>query len=326
MKMIKRILTILMFVFLLASCNRLNTYTKMIYTMDTIVNVKLEATNEATANVHFTEIENIYEKYNNLADDYMSHSDIKSVYDINTNRTEVVADELIELLNYAISINKETNGYYEPLIGNISHLWKDYVLNVKKPEDGNIDFVLQSLDKELNNIKESKIVIEGNKVSIIGNANIDLGGIAKGFATEKVYQYLKKNNVRYYLVDAGSSNILLGEKSNNEDFNVGIKKKDSGYFEIIKAKNKAIGTSSYREQTKLIDGKRYTHLINAKTGKTIDNYFSLTLIGDDSAKLDAYTTALYAMSVEEIKEFLNYKNIDVIIYGEDGLIYSSLKD
>ncbi|UKI50939.1 MAG: FAD:protein FMN transferase [Clostridium sp.] len=125
--------------------------------MDTIVNVKLEATNEATANVHFTEIENIYEKYNNLADDYMSHSDIKSVYDINTNRTEVVADELIELLNYAISINKETNGYYEPLIGNISHLWKDYVLNVKKSlKMVTLIFVLQSLDKELNNIKESK--------------------------------------------------------------------------------------------------------------------------------------------------------------------------
>ncbi len=323
MKMIKKILAILIFGLLLSSCNRLNTYKKMIYTMDTIVNVKLETTNEATANVYFTEIENIYEKYNNLADDYMSHANVKSVYDINTNRTEVVDDELIELLNYAISINNETAGYYEPLIGNISHLWKDYVLNTENP---NVDYVLQSLDKELNNIKESKIVIEGNKVSIIGNANIDLGGIAKGFATEKVYQYLKKNNVRYYLIDAGSSNILLGEKSNNKDFNVGIKKMESGYFEIIKAKNKAIGTSSYREQVKNIDGKRYTHLINAKTGKTIDNYFSLTLIGDDSAKLDAYTTALYAMSVEEIKEFLNDKNIDAIIYGEDGLIYSSLKD
>lgn len=322
MKIIKKLLTILIFILLLISCNSNNTYTKMIYTMDTIVNVRLEVKNEATANVYFTEIEKIYEKYNNLADDYMSHANIKSIKDINTNRTEIVDDELIDLLNYAISIKEETNGYYEPLIGNISHLWKDYVLN---SESSNVDFVLNSLDEELNNIRESKIVIEGNRVSIIGDANIDLGGIAKGYATQKVYEYLKNNNVRYYLIDAGSSNILLGEKSNNKDFSVGIKKMDSGYFEIIKAKNKAIVSSSYREQVKLIDGNRYTHLINAKTGKTIDNYFSLTLIGDDSAMLDAYSTALYAMSIEEIKKFLNNKNIDVIIYDEDKLIYSSLK-
>lgn len=319
----KKFLCLITFLFLLLaiSCRSLNKYDYMIYTMDTIVSVSLYSSDEAKANCAFSDIEGIYTTYHRLANDYTTYTDVVNIKTLNEQRSGIVDKELYDLLKYAIDIKKETNGYYEPFIGNLSHKWKEDVLASDTPILPSESFI----KVELNKIRGSSILFEEkNKITLIGEANLDLGGVAKGYATKMVEAYLKEQKIVNYLVNAGNSNLLLSSKPKGDTFSIGITNlQGTGYYEIIKTKNKAIVTSSYKEQNKVIDGVTYTHLLNPKTGYPLSTYASLTLVGDDQAQLDAYSTALYAMSVDEIKEFLKNKDIDILIYGETNKIYST---
>lgn len=311
----------ILFLCILTSCRQLNKYDHMIYTMDTIVSISIYSTDKAAINEHFEQIENIYSLYHQLANDYTSYTNLVNIKTLNEERSGIVSNELYDLLQYAIDLREETNGYYEPFIGILSHKWKDDVLNNNNP----ILPDSTDIENELKKIKTSSLNFEDNNmIKIIGEANLDLGGLAKGYATQRVKEYLVNEKVQNYLVNAGNSNLLLSSKPKDENFSIGITNlKGDAYYEIISTKHKAIVTSSYKEQNKVIDGVTYTHLLNPKTGYPISTYASLTLVGDDQALLDAYSTALYAMSIEEIKSFLFGKGIDILIYGPEEKIYST---
>ena len=320
----KKILFILLCIFSLTSCRTLNKYSHYIYSMNTIITVDIYAESQSDASSYFDEIEKIYQLYNKLSSDYDTYNNICNIKTLNVNRSGIVQEELYELLKYAFEIKEETNGYFEPFIGTLSHKWKDDVLNNENPIIPSNEYIQSQLDI----INNSKIIFEeNNKITLIGDANLDLGAIAKGYATQKVYDYLQNEGIKNYIINAGNSNVLLGEKPNEENFKIGLKNLEgTAYYEILELKNKAVVTSSYKEQNKQIDNILYTHLINPKTGYPISDYASLTLIGNDSGLLDAYSTAVYSMQLDEIKEFIKTKNIDVIIYGPKDLIYSSVEN
>ena len=97
-----------------------------------------------------------------------------------------------------------------------------------------------------------------------GTGTIDLGAFAKGYVLSIIKNYLNENNVSEYLIDSGSSSILLGNKPNDKKFNVGLKYIPGNYLSI---RSTSIGTSSIYEQLKEIDGIKYLNLSNFKTGK-----------------------------------------------------------
>ena len=152
---------------------------------------------------------------------------------------------------------------------------------------------------------------------------MDLGGIAKGYATEKVHEYLDSINVTSYILNAGNSNIILGNKA-GDVFSVGLKSPfKSEYYEILKLKDVSIGTSSMEHQHTLIDGVYYSHLLNPKTGKPATYYDALTVFGVDSARLDAYSTACFAMDVDDVNAFLEEKDYKWVAFKNDEIVYKS---
>lgn len=264
------------------------------------------------------EIEDIYYIYNDIADNYCSGSQT-SIFDLNKNREAQISDELKELLSFALEMQQQTNGYFNPFIGKLSTKWKDCLLEKKLLTD---DIILE----ELNSMNNTTLEINDNIAKINGNANIDLGGVAKGFATQKVKEYLDSIDCHNYLLNAGSSNIVLGSK-NGQNFNVGLSNATiPGYFQILSCKDISISTSSIKEQHSLIDGIYYSHLINPKTGYPAIYYDSLSILGSDSGVLDAYTTACFSMELEQLKTFLNSKNLDYIISKNNELLYDSTGD
>lgn len=261
-------------------------------------------------------VEKIYLKYDSYAGDFDSYYGTLNVYDLNQRRTIEAANELLEMVNFALEMKEETLGYFEPLLGRLSHAWKKSLEDNKLLDD---EFV----KKELEIIKNSSIKIENNVISIIGDANLDLGGIAKGYATQKVHEYLDSINVKTYLLNAGNSNIILGNKV-NEKFSVGLKHPFKGeYYKILHLKDVSIGTSSMEHQHSLINNVYYSHLLNPITGKPATYYDSISIFGSDSALLDAYSTACFAMNLDEAKAFLNDKGYEWIAYKEGNVLYQS---
>ena len=288
-----------------------NTKEDTLFLYDTIVNIKINGENE-----DLKEVEKILELYDKLSDNYKEHKDVNNIYSINKKRSLECSYELIELLNYSLEMKEKTQGYFNPLIGKVAFLYKELINEERTYNQEFIDEVNSELDK-MNN---SSITIEDNLVTINGEADIDLGAIAKGFALKKVKEYLDNKGIKNYLINAGSSSIIMGEKSNNEYYKVGLKNYTDRVFLM---KNKSLGTSSIFEQSITIDGKLFSHIINPFTGLPSNLYDTIYLIGDDPALIDAFTTALFSLELDDIKTITSKYNLDYVIYKDNQKVASS---
>lgn len=292
-------------------------YSKTIFAMDTIINVTIYNAEEE----HLNNIKDIYMDYSNACDMFNSYEG--NLCDLNNKRTVKANKELLEVIEYSLKIENELDGYFNILIGRITKIWKD-ALHIG---DNLTPVVLpkeELIQEELKIMNESKVIVEEDVITIEGEADIDLGGVAKGYATQKVEEYLKENNITSYMINAGSSNISLGYKNKDESFMVGLTNLDRmSYFKKIKINNKAIVTSSIAEQNRIVDGKVYTHIINPLTGYCENKYDIVTIIGEKSGYLDILSTTLFSMSIDEIKAYLSDKDIDIVLVKDNNILYES---
>ena len=312
----KKIFAFLLFISILflTSCNALEiTSCKPIYAMDTVINIKFYNVNNYQD--YYKDIKNIYNTYDKLADDFEEHDN--NIYKLNLNRSIEASNELIELINYSLDLKEKTNGYFNPLVGRLTHLWKDSIKDEK------------ILDKELINseleiINSSSIEINDNIITIIGDANIDLGAIAKGYATYQCVKYLKEKNINGYLIDAGESSVALGEKG-NDFFKVALEAPyNNKLIKNLEIKNTSVATSSGKHQNVIIDNVRYHHIINPFTGYPSNIYDNVNVIIDNPAYADCYSTAIYSMELDEAKAFIEKNDLKAILYKDDKIIYEKI--
>ena len=173
-------LLVIVLLFILTACNSYSS--NGFIAMNTYMSVTIY--NDSNFNKHFNDIKGIYNNISRIADNSKSFSDINNICKLNNNRTieydEVIADMLIK----ANELKELTNGYFNTLISDLADLWKDAI---SKNEILSNEVISYELDK-MNN---SRIEIKEDSISIIGDANIDLGAFAKGYATELVKEYLE---------------------------------------------------------------------------------------------------------------------------------------
>lgn len=314
MKRIYMLIPLFLFVIITASCNMLSTYSKSYFYFDTIINISIKADNKK----HLKNIENIYKNLSNYSNNYESYNGL-SIKDLNDNREIELNDDIKGLLDAAIDLKEKTNGYFNPFIGRLANLWKDVVEEkVNDPLGDNV------INDELNIMNSTSLIYEDNKAKLIGDANFDLGGIAKGYATEEVHKYLVENNIKEYIIDAGHSNILLGYSKKGVNVSINHPFKENTYYGKMSLSDIAIATSSPEHQRREIDGILYHHILSPFTGKPSNIYSSINVICDNSMYADAYSTALFSMELDDLKDFVDKNNIEIIVAKDDDIIYKKV--
>ena len=276
---------------------------------DTYVSFSLYEGNNENVN----DIKEIIKKYDVLSDNYQKR-ELPNIYTINhTNEEVTVSTELYNLLETSFSIMCEAQ-YFNPLLGSLNEKWKEALKNKEILSE-------TVINEELTKINNSSFSLNGdNKVQRLGEALIDLGGIAKGYLLDKVKEYLVSKNISKYLIDAGRSSILLGEKEGGEDFVISISDLN---HKRIKLKNSVLSTSGTSEQHVVIDGNTYSHIVNPFTGSALAQYDAIIVISDLAYKGDAFATSLMNNTIEEIKEIENNSNIKVIVAKSGEVLYKN---
>ena len=285
--------------------------TSPIFALDTVIEVTFY--NEDNYMEHYKEIKKIYQRVDRVAIDFSSNPTKTSVYDLNELR-EIEADPLLtDMASRALELMEETNGYFNPFIGRLSHIWKKAIEDKLLPAP-------ELIASELEIMNSTSLKIEGNTLTLIGDGNLDLGGIAKGYATEMVRDYLVEHNVRGYLVNAGRSNIICGDKAGNS-FKIGITDPLTGLVvDYVEGTNLSIATSSHEMQQVIIDDVIYHHLISPFTGYPVNNMDSISISNSSPLTGDVYSTALFLMDIDEIKKL----DINVIILKGKRVEYNSI--
>lgn len=151
------------------------------------------------------------EKVDQLENIFSPYKEGTELYRLNKDRSGTFSDELVECLKEALSIQEETDGYYNPFMGKLSKEWMLFI-NAKR-DDPLSD---EEINTHLTEINSTSVSFEGNKITLNGDADIDLSGICKGYIIDTLYEMIK-DKTEYYLVNAGSSSVLLGKKMNRSD-------------------------------------------------------------------------------------------------------------
>lgn len=307
----KKIFLILSLILALTGCNKNQYYSKNLFYMDTVINIKIYDNDKNKVEQAFAEIEKIYSKYENIVNFYDQNSELYKINN-NSNESMELSSELAQLVSLGLEWYDKSNGLLNINIGSVTKVWHDF-------RNGLISFpnieLLDIIDIDINNIK-----LVDNKIS--GNFEIDLGSFTKGLVTEKAGNYLESIGLNYYIINAGG-NVKVG-KSYKGYYSIGIKSpNDNTNFYIVKGEDISVVTSGGYERFYEYDGVLYHHIIDPKTKYPANNMKSVTVIGNDSTLCDLLSTTLFLMSIDEGKEFIKDYDVDVIWFSLDDQIIKS---
>lgn len=300
-----RSLSLFILPFCLASCSKTSLERK-VFCFDTMVEIKLSDGSEEDLD----HLEKIFTRYDQLSDNYRERN-IKNVFSINNTEEDVTVDaDLYQLLKTTFEFE---NPYFNPLCGSLSKAWKESLSNNQILSNDTITSLLEKMNSTNLNFKDHNIVQKN------GEAEIDLGAIAKGYALDQVKSYLDEKQYKHYLVNAGYSSILLGEKDSDDGiYRVGIKNLPNSYLEL---KNCYVSTSGISEQSSVIDGITYSHIVNPNNGSTIAQYDCVLVVSNSGAIGDALSTSFMLSSINEIKEAETSFGVKSIVIQNSNIIY-----
>jgi thiamine biosynthesis lipoprotein len=263
-------------------------------------------------------LDSLFLLINKSTSTYIATSDISK---INTGDTTVVVDAIFsEVFKKSKRIYKETNGFFDPTVGNLVNAYGF------GPKDERKNLSEEEVNEQLQFVGLDKISLIGNKiVKEHPKVYLDFNSIAKGFAIDVVARFFNDKKVGNYLIEIGGEIRAKGAKINNEPWLIKLinpaKADENGGFKTINLSNKSMATSgNYRKFRVSKEGKKYVHTINPKTGFAAEsNLLSASVIANiDCADVDAYATAFMSMGLEKSIEFLkSNSHLKVILLYSD---------
>ncbi len=243
-----------------------------------------------------------------------------------------VSDEFIHVLSLAQDIYKLSDGGFDPSIGPLTRLW-----DISGKTELSEDEIIIPTKSEINNVLD---LVDYNNVEIDTNSNtvylskegmmLDLGGIAKGYAADKVMEYLKQLGYTYISVNLGGNLLLYGSSKIYES----LGKKVYSYIQnpfntsttIIQTDitNVSIVTSGIYERYIEKDDIKFHHILDPKTGYPIDNELVMvTIIGSNSCMSDGLSTGVFSLGLDRGIELIkSCEEYSAFFVTKDNIIYS----
>ena len=307
----RKVLSLLLVLPITACSQESQPFESKLFYLDTSVVTRLYEGEESC----LKDIEDIYKYYDTVSDNYR-HRDTENVLSINDTPTQYSKD-FYELIKTSVDVANEGAVFFNPLCGSLAKLWKESLLEKKLATN-------EQIQEELSKLSNTTLHLEDNyTIYKTGNAEIDLGGIVKGYALDKVHEYLKSKNVEKYLINAGFSSILLGKKNSDDGlFTVKINDLNNSY---IKLKDCFLSTSSLSVQGVQIEegGPTYSHIINPTTGSAINENDAVIVVSQKGYLGDALSTSMMMNTVEEIKAIEKSQNVQTIVVKNKQIIYKN---
>ena len=231
----------------------------------------------------------------------ISRTDPDSVlYHINKNGGGDMPEHMKAILADSLQYCDITRGCLDISIGDLTELWDFTSDEHTIPSSDEISLALEKSGLE-------NITISGDKITIQNGCKMDLGAVAKGYAADRLREYLLENGVKNALIDLGGNILCVGEKPDVGNFKVGIKYpfKD-GTIANLSLSDKSVVTSGVYERYFYEDNKLYHHILDPKTGYPCENgLLSVTIISDSSFVGDCLSTGCFVLGLDDGLELIN---------------------
>lgn len=210
-------------------------------------------------------------------------------------------------------------GAFDPTIGPAKWLW-DFENGGRIPGRAELSAAIKLVDLR-------SVEVRGNRFRLtIPGSKLDFGGIAKGYAVDRMAAVLRENGVETALINAGGNIITIGRKPDRSEWMIGVRHpRNDDTILVDPLPNVAVATSGDYERYFIRDGVRYHHILDPVDGMPSRGCVSATVWTDNAMDADILSTSLFVLGPEKGVEFAEkLKNVEtLILYEKDGRIESA---
>ena len=277
--------------------------------MGTMVEITVIPPDDEAIKAAFEEMK----KVDALMSTYKENSEVSI---LNREGENHLSAETLQVIREAINFSEITGGAFDITCRPLINLWKKAKKEQVIPSPQKIKEALSLVGYE-----KIKILPEGDVVRFEQKGmQIDLGGIAKGYAVDRAIEALRKNGIRRALVNAGGDLYALGSGPGGEKWQVGIQdpRQENKLLGIIKVKDAGVATSGDYRRYFTIEGRRFSHIVDPKTGQTVQDVpMSVTVIAPDATTTDALATGVFVLGPHAGIELIeSLPQVEGMIVGE----------
>ena len=329
---------IALFIILLTRDSTPTTQSKTFYgyfgTADTCTLICYSDDSDEVFEERCAEVETLVSRYHKLSDIYHEYAGMNNLMTLNKSaggEAIKIEPELFEMLEYAKKMYYLSEGNVNIMMGAVLSIWHEYRnsgFGTKLPPMDILTDAAKHCDIE------SLVLDRENMTARIADpeASVDVGAIAKGYATERAAELLEDMGADGYALSFSGNIRTVGEHPDDGHWDIKIRNPlpdATGYATELKLEACAVVTSGGYENFYEVDGVRYHHIINKDTLMPADFFASVTVIHPDSGFADCMSTALFNMSYEDglalIKraEEQGYGKITAVFVTLDGEIIKS---
>lgn len=214
--------------------------------------------------------------------------------------------------NFQLSkeVYTNTDGAYNPTVGKLVNAWGFGFKNKEKMDSTKVDSLLQSVGFNDDQMWMTQENGQWWMHKTNAHTHLDFNGIAQGYSVDVLAHYFSEKGISDYMIEVGGELIAHGSKPDEILWNVGIdlpsdQNMTRNLAATLKLDNVAVATSGNYRKFYEVDGVRYAHTLNPKTGFPVQHsLLSATVVMDNCALADAYATAFMVMGYEAAKELV----------------------
>ena len=246
-------------------------------------------------------------------------SDITAINRAAGKKSVRIPADLYPVFERAVFFAEKTSGAFNPVIGSVVKLWNIGFDNARVPPARAINEALAFTDYTALTLQEGECFLQK------AGMQLDLGGIAKGFAADECARIIKAHHIDNALIDIGGTVTALGVRPDGKPLIIGIRDPRLRQGEPIMAvigHNKSIATSGSYERYFEQDGIRYHHILDPATGYPVQsNLVSVSILSPTAADADALSTACFVLGYQKSLELLrSFPDTAAIFIFDDNTV------
>lgn len=289
--------------------------TRECFAMDTVMTLSAYGDHAETA---LTDVETELYRLDRLFSISSSTGDIAK---LNRSGSATVSNETAKLLKRALTLSQETEGALDITLYPVSQLWGFYSGDFQVPTSSQIQTALQTVGRNHCHLK-------GTSVTLDKGTQLDLGAIAKGYASYRAAKLLTDAGVTSANLSLGGNVHVVGTKPDGSNWRVAIidPNNTSNYAGILQVQDTAVVTSGGYQRNFKKNGKVYHHILDPATGFPAQSgLLSATIISQDDVLADALSTALFVMGPDKAAAYWQGSKdaFEMVLVTEDHRILCS---
>ncbi|VAX42492.1 FAD:protein FMN transferase [hydrothermal vent metagenome] len=268
----------------------------------------------------FAAIKMKLKEINRMMSTYLPTSEVSTFNKSTSTDWFSISKETALVITEAQRISQLSDGAFDITVAPLVNLWN---FGPEIHEQQLPDNVL--IAKTIKQVGYKKLAVRLSPPTIrkeIATLQIDLSAIAKGYAVDAIAKLLEERGINSFLIDIGGEVQSKGTKQNGSEWRLGIESpvaNQRALYQRIKLTNNAIATSGDYRNFHEVNGKRYSHTIDPRTGQPVDHPLgSASVIAKNCMTADAFATTLMVLGPKEGFRFAKKQNLDVMLIERDG--------